>query len=302
MLPEYETSQVIAGIYEVVRVICRKGGDVAILHVRNKILHLDFVLKLFPEKKLDEFGEECKINNSLSTHPRILKSFWQSLYTSSVTPIRVQGVDYGPCGYLRMPYCRHGSLVDLVLNTRDKGIAIPTPLVRYMARQMVEGLMQLHLTEGLAHCDVKPDNVVIKDDLTLAFIDFAQAMPVDEWTDYVCGTQEYWPPEVRLARRFGRRSPYIPAAVDIFTLGMTIFILAFQQMPFEKATPDDPLYGHLSKKNYQGFQNAHPATRSEPGSSCIVDEKMLVILVSMLNQDTSLRPTISQLYNSEWIQ
>jgi serine/threonine protein kinase len=92
---------------------------------------------------------------------------------------------------------------------------------------MLEGLMQLHLKEGLAHRDIKPDNIVIKDDLTLAYIDFAQATPANLTSHQVCGTEQYWPPEVRLASRFGEKSPYIPEKVDTFTFGMTLFVLAF---------------------------------------------------------------------------
>jgi len=87
--------------------------------------------------------------------------------------IKVQGETYDTWGYLLIPYCRHGTLIDLVLNAQARQLTIPPLLVKYLARQVLEGMMQLHLHEKLAHRDIKPDNIVIKDDLTLAFIDFA---------------------------------------------------------------------------------------------------------------------------------
>jgi serine/threonine protein kinase len=54
----------------------------------------------------------------------------------------------------------------------------------------------MHVVEKLAHLDIKPDNIMIKENLTLAFIDFAQAAPLNEQRTGVCGTDKYWPPEV----------------------------------------------------------------------------------------------------------
>lgn len=125
----------------------------------------------------------------MSPHPRILRSVRAAVSHPGSPSIRVQGETYDAWGYLLIPYCKNGTLIDLVLNAHAKKLAIPPLLVKYLARQVLEGMMQLHQHEHLAHRDIKPDNIVIKDDLTLAFIDFAQATKIDRQTHEVCGTE-----------------------------------------------------------------------------------------------------------------
>lgn len=62
---------------------------------------------------------------------------------------------------------------------------------------MIECLDFMHSINNLAHLDIKPDNIVLTDDLTLAFIDFGQTNAKDTELNIVVGTDAYMPPEVR---------------------------------------------------------------------------------------------------------
>lgn len=59
----------------------------------------------------------------------------------------------------------------------------------------------MHEVNKLAHLDLKPDNIVITDDLQLAFIDFGHTNRREAVLDTVVGTDSYMPPEVRLAKK-----------------------------------------------------------------------------------------------------
>lgn len=59
----------------------------------------------------------------------------------------------------------------------------------------------MHNVNNLAHLDLKPDNLVITDDLTLAFIDFGHTNRKTAMLDCIVGTDSYMPPEVRLTRK-----------------------------------------------------------------------------------------------------
>jgi serine/threonine protein kinase len=45
---------------------------------------------------------------------------------------------------------------------------------QYICKAVVECVKWLHLKAGFSHLDIKPDNFVFKNDLTVALIDFGQ--------------------------------------------------------------------------------------------------------------------------------
>lgn len=90
---------------------------------------------------------------------------------------------------------------------------------------------------GLAHLDIKPDNFVFLKNFKVALIDFGHASVFDEPTGRVSGTDIYLAPEVRQALQLN--ITYDPAKVDIFNLGVLLFVLVFQKVPFERAIADD---------------------------------------------------------------
>ena len=54
----------------------------------------------------------------------------------------------------------------------------------------------MQTVDMMAHCDIKPDNVVFTDDFTLALIDFAASKHIGRRGKESTGTFNYNPPEV----------------------------------------------------------------------------------------------------------
>lgn len=84
----------------------------------------------------------------------------------------------------------------------------------------------------MAHMDLKIDNIVISDNLMPAIIDWETALfTEDELSqDYDKGTSSYQPPEVRDRASFP--FGFYPKKVDIFNLGIVLFTLTFNSVPF----------------------------------------------------------------------
>jgi len=88
--------------------------------------------------------------------------------------------------------------------------------------------------------------------------------------------------------------------IDIFALGVILFILLFKNTPFSKASlTDDPFY----KKLCQGFEKGndiyfrtHPSTRKVK-----VSPEIKNLLSSMLQSDPIKRPNIHQLLQNKWV-
>jgi serine/threonine protein kinase len=50
---------------------------------------------------------------------------------------------------------------------------------KYLCSKLIQMVDFMHNANGLAHLDLKPDNVIIKDDFSLALIDFGYTAPID---------------------------------------------------------------------------------------------------------------------------
>ena len=122
------------------------------------------------------------------------------------------------------------------------------PTIKYLFKQLVKALFHLHQVNRLAHCDLKPENLIITDDFRLCIIDFGLAQPSDRNYWGKIGTEEYLAPEVRATNStpLASQTPFDPKKVDVFTTGMILFLLATGLMPFHKATQEDGFYSLIA--------------------------------------------------------
>lgn len=94
----------------------------------------------------------------------------------------------------------------------------------HFATELIAGLAFLH-RHGIAHLDIKPDNLVYTDSFKLEIIDFDVAVQVDNEdvliTDDV-GTDEYIAPERLDEDSEGRVRPYSPIRADRWSCGKTV--------------------------------------------------------------------------------
>src|SRR5438132_13874631 len=99
----------------------------------------------------------------------------------------------------------------------------------------MECLRFLHDEIGLAHLDIKMENIIITDDYRLAFIDFGHSNAKNSVGTNVVGTKQYMAPEIRMALKRPSLVNYHPEKADIFSLAVVFFILNFECFPFGKA-------------------------------------------------------------------
>lgn len=76
-------------------------------------------------------------------------------------------------------------------------IKLSENLIAYLMKQLLECLYCLHEEIGLAHLDLKPENIVLTDDYKLAFIDFGCSVSKNIVATSIVGTKSYMAPELR---------------------------------------------------------------------------------------------------------
>jgi serine/threonine-protein kinase len=95
--------------------------------------------------------------------------------------------------------------------------------------QACAGLEHAH-SAGLVHRDIKPQNLLVRDDDTLKIVDFGIARPVDgtqlTLAGTILGTAAYLAPEQALGER-------VTAAADLYSLGAVTYELLSGRPPYE---------------------------------------------------------------------
>lgn len=158
----------------------------------------------------------------------------------------------GECNYLAIEFAAGGELMDYLL--MEGKYALGERVARRLFRQTLEGLEHIH-ERRLTHRDIKPENLLFDAEFNIRIADFGFTTPIyDETGDWRLrenlGTQGYMAPEIN-------QSPfYYGPAVDVFALGVTLFIMVMRRPPFSQATSSDPFYSQFCR-DPQGFWEKH---------------------------------------------
>lgn len=100
-------------------------------------------------------------------------------------------------------------------------------------RDLILGIEYLH-AQGVAHRDIKPDNLLLTEDDELKIVDFGVSEIFEKSSDSLstksAGSPAFLPPELCVAKH-GNISG---KAADIWSMGVTLYCLAFGHVPFEK--------------------------------------------------------------------
>lgn len=119
--------------------------------------------------------------------------------------------------------------------------------------QITKTVQYLHKL-GIAHRDIKTENIMIDGDFNAKLIDFGLAKTFnsteENFLTTFCGSPSYTAPEILEKRKYsGQR-------VDIWCLGVTLYVLLEACLPF------DDFEGKLRERNIQNFEWHKPIDSS----------------------------------------
>jgi serine/threonine protein kinase len=151
-------------------------------------------------------------------------------------------IDGETLAYLVMPYIRGGTLRQRIDDAKYGGQRIDLPTVSSYIQQVADALQYAH-SLGVVHRDIKPGNLLFHSDGRLLLGDFGivyvQTMPALTLVGSFVGTAEYASPEQISAGTLDWRS-------DIYSLGVILYELLTNNVPFTGSTPFAVMSRHLN--------------------------------------------------------
>lgn len=112
---------------------------------------------------------------------------------------------------------------------------IDEKVIRRIMRDCIKGLNYLH-QNGIIHCDLKPQNILLDEDLNAKISDFGVSNVVENNDILVetVGTYHFLSPESLISKKnkSNKTEGYSGKAADIWALGITFYALMFLKLPF----------------------------------------------------------------------
>ena len=186
--------------------------------------------------------------------------------------------------YIVMEFVQGGLLFDFCQNMGAMG----EDAGRFFLHQIIQSIEYMH-NKRVCHRDLKLENILVTDNLDLKIADFGFACykGIDCLKSYR-GTMTYMAPEIKEGKE------YKGTEVDMFSIGVILFIIVQGIFPFKEARKEEYFYNLLLQGKLDTyFQKVNGTGLSE-------DFKDLILKFFAYNGNE--RPTMEQLKNHPWMQ
>ncbi|KAG2217829.1 hypothetical protein INT45_006794 [Circinella minor] len=193
----------------------------------------------------------------------------------------------GPNFYEIMEYCPNDlfTIVKSGMMSREE--------IACCWRQLLNGVEYLHNTMGIAHRDLKLDNIVLDHQGMLKIIDFGCSSvfkyPFENnivMSKGILGSDPYIAPEQYI------QPTYDPRQSDVWSCGIIFICMTIRSFPWRVAQQSDPsFHAFASSSNQQPFRLLK-----------LLPREARPIMTDILDLDPSRRPTLKTILQDNWIK
>ncbi len=179
--------------------------------------------------------------------------------------------------YMVLELCKKGVVMKISLTEHAE--PYPPETCRTWFRDLILGIEYLH-AQGIAHHDIKPDNLLITTTDCLRIVDFGVSEMFEKGQDMMtaksAGSPAFLPPELCVPKH----GDVSGKAADIWSMGVSLYCLRFGRLPFEEG----------------GVLELFEAIRNR-SVDCegVGDERFVDLMKRILEKDPGKRITMDQL-------
>ena len=247
-------------------------GKQPVLQVYSPICQQSYALKLFPKNLygLNQYKKEkllFKLNHS-NVIQRIPMVCCDERFFATLTE-----------------FAKYGDFFDLV----TKGHLNTEQLIRTYFHQLIEGIEYIH-SQGVAHLDLKLENIMLGSDSQLKIIDFDQSQMITDKIITSGGTVAYRAPEV-----INGTCKNLTAA-DVYSAGVILF--AFMAVKFPFLENEDPEGKDV--RCYSTYVKDKKAFWALQNKTSYFGQDFIDLIDGMVHEDQNKRFTIKDIKGSKW--
>ncbi|MBO6303533.1 MAG: Stk1 family PASTA domain-containing Ser/Thr kinase [Selenomonadaceae bacterium] len=260
------TAQILKNRYVLQEKIAN-GGMAEVYLAEDKLLHRNVAVKILHEEYrkdaefVGKFHKEAEAAAKLS-HPNIVN-------------IYDVGEENG-AHFIVMEYVPGDTLKTLIKEKKK----IPLADAVRIAGEIAEALSAAH-SQGIVHCDIKPQNILMMADGHAKIADFGIARAVTEstmtYSGNIVGSVHYFSPEQA-------KGTYITPKSDVYSLGILLYEMITGNLPFTGDTPVAIAMKHL-----------HDAPLPLRSFDDTVPPVVEAIVMRAIEKDPNMRPTSADL-------
>jgi len=231
--------------------------------------------------KLAELMKEVEVLRALD-HKNVIKMY------DCFEQVQYPGYSTKPTVVMVLELATKGELFDFFMHTGK----FEAKLARWFFKQMIDGLEYCH-KKKIAHRDLKPENLLMGDGFNVKLVDFGFARFFRDASTgkevqmkTALGTPGYAAPEILNRVKYDN-------SVDIFSLGVILFICIAGFPPFQEAKASDWWFDKIIRRKFALFWRAHERSMK-------FDDEAKDILLGMLAARPAERYRWDKLRNHKW--
>ncbi|GAB4843295.1 CBL-interacting serine/threonine-protein kinase 7 [Ancistrocladus abbreviatus] len=268
-----KTAPTVLGKYQLCRLLGR-GSFAKVYLGRSLSDETSVAIKVIDKAKIDAAMEPRIIQEVAAmrrlNHPNILR-----IYEVMATKARI---------YLVMELAKGGDLFEKLARRADH--RFPEPCARRYFHQLVSALHYCH-QNGVAHRDMKPQNILLDQEGNLKISDFGLSAVVDHEIrngpilQTACGTPAFAAPEV-VSRR-----GYDGSKADAWSCGVILFVMLTGSLPFDDSNLVT-MYRKMHRREFH-FPNS-------------ISRQARALIYQLLDPNPKTRLSIEKIMSSSWVK